>query len=688
MKEKFQSAIQVHQAGNLNDAERLYREILEVLPDNAPALHLLGLVCYQVGDFDTAIELINKSLSLFKYNPDAYNHLGSALKAKGMLEEAVKCFHQAIELNPKFTEAYFNLGNAFITKGMLEEAIDCYTKATEINPNFFAAFHNMGKALRDKGNTAEAVTAYKKALELNPDSADIYDAIGIILQDEGAVDKAVEYFRKAIGLNPDFAGAYGNLGKALQEKGYFDEALTYYQKAVELNSDRVVLSNLYNNMGIVHQEKGKFDEAFVCYENAVTLDPNQAGIYKNIGTLFHDIGNFDGALANYRKALQLNPRDAELYCNLGSVLQDKGQLDEASAFYKKSLELNPGLPEAHWNMSLLLLMCGNLKEGWKGYEWRLLKKGSRPSVFSQPQWDGGSLIGKTLIVSAEQGVGDEIMFASCLPDVISRADMCIVECDKRLVPLFARSFPEIKFVERVNSADVVPEDVRKADMKIALGSLPKFLRTDFSSFKEDGAYLKADTKKLEIWLNRFSELETGLKVGISWRGGSKPSVKLARSTTLEQWTKLFSVPGVCFINLQYGDCAKEFQELKEKTGFIVHDWEDADPLKDLDGFAAQVAALDLVISVDNSTVHMAGALGISTWALLPCACDWRWMLDVEDTPWYKTIRLFRQSRPGDWSAPFSIVAAGLQRYVKTGILPDIEGKKSFKNYFSGVTETE
>jgi hypothetical protein len=187
-----------------------------------------------------------------------------------------------------------------------------------------------------------------------------------------------------------------------------------------------------------------------------------------------------------------------------------------------------------------------------------------------------------------------------------------------------------------------------------------------------------------LWRNRFTALGNNLKVGISWRGGGKASEKRLRSTVLDQWEKLFSVQGVNFINLQYGDCSNELEEAWEKTGTIIRDWEDADPLKDLDNFAAEISALDLVISVDNATVHMAGALGVPVWVLLPFACDWRWMQDFEDTPWYKTARLIRQINAGDWEKVFERVASDLVHYLAAGSMPEV--KCSYRS--SGQAETK
>jgi hypothetical protein len=287
----------------------------------------------------------------------------------------------------------------------------------------------------------------------------------------------------------------------------------------------------------------------------------------------------------------------------------------------------------------------------KEYEWRLRTDNflSEQRNFSEPGWDGSSLQGKTLFIYAEQGVGDEIMFASCFPDIINKVGLCIIECDKRLIPIFSRSFPKAVFSERGKNTVAYSSQLSQIDIVLPLGSLPKFLRTDFNAFPQEG-YLIPDADKVRDWRNRLETLREGFSIGISWRGSTKPSVSRKRSIMLEQWAALFSLSGVNLINLQYGDCEDELKEIKEKLGITIHDWEDADPLKDLDNFAAQIAALDLIISVDNATVHMAGALGVPVWTLLPFVPDWRWMLNREDSLWYTTMRLFRQPSPGDWES--------------------------------------
>ncbi|MDD1744311.1 MAG: tetratricopeptide repeat protein, partial [Candidatus Methanoperedens sp.] len=397
---------------------------------------------------------------------------------------------------------------------------------------------------------------------------------------------------------------------------------------------------------------------------AVGLDKGLFRAYLNLGIALKETGQPDEAILYCKEAIRINPDYAEAHYNLGNAYAAKGKLDEAKQSYQKTIDINTEHVLAHWNIALIHLTLGNFKDGWKGYElrWKLENNEDKRS-FPQPLWDGSSLTDRTLFIYTEQGVGDEIMFASCLSEVITQTELCLVECDKRLVPVFERSFPKAKVIEKIGATNPYPPELPPFDLVVPIGSLPLYLRPDLSSFHKFIAYLVPDVSKAEFWHNRFKELGAGLKIGISWRGGSNPYDRLKRSIDLAQWKELFSITGIFFINLQYGDCNYELREAKENMGVTIYDWEDSDPLKDLDGFAAQISALDLVVSVDSATVHMAGALGKPVWTLLPFVSDWRWMLDREDTPWYPTMRLFRQPSPGDWKSVIDRVEKELKALI-------------------------
>ena len=475
--------------------------------------------------------------------------------------------------------------------------------------------------------------------------------------------KEAEYiYREILRIQPSNAGAYYELGNVLQDKGWLDDALICYKEAIQLNP---MFSESYNDLGNVFRKKGQFDEAIIYYRKAVELVPNFFGSYYNLGEALREKGRLDDAITCYQKAEQLNPSHVATINNLGTALREKGQIERAITHYRKAILLNPDQPDTHSNLAHALLLLGHLGEGWKEYEWRLKQKDFYVPNCSGPLKDDLSFKGKWVFVCSEQGVGDKIMFASCLPELIDQANFCTVECDKRLVPLFSRSFPRATFIECVQEGDVFSSAIFNGDIKIPIGSLPRYLRSEFPRFPQHKSYLVPDELKVKEYRNRLKAIGEGLKVGISWRGGPTPEIIRLRSISLMQLAKIFSTSGIHFINLQYGDCTAELIEAREKTEVTIHHWEDVDPLRDLDSFAAQIAALDLVISIDNSTIHMSGALGTPVWVLLPFVPNWRWMLNREDSPWYPTMRLFRQPSPGDWNSVIAKVADNLLKLLRS-----------------------
>ncbi len=596
---------------------------------------------------------------------------------EGNSEKALAICNDIIKIEPRNVDVIHLLAILHYQIQDYDIAVGYIRKGLQIDQNDFYAFFLLGNIFHEQGRFEEAIIHLQKAAELNPSLADAHFNLAIIFERTDQFEKALVSYKKALSLNPNLADVQNNLGNLLLKMNHVDEAILYLRKAVQLDPNYVLA---FNNLGLALKEKRTFDEAIIYLLKAIEIDPSFADAYRNLAVILKEKGRADEAMTYLRKAIELNPSFADAYCNLAIIFEESGRLDEALAFYRKALEISPNDAEIHWNMSLTFLSSGDFKQGWKEYEWRLSVKDFKQRTFPIPRWHGSSLRGKSLFIHAEQGVGEEIMFASCLPEVMTRADSCIVECDVRLVPLFSRSFPRAKMIERVAAGDLDSFQLPQPDMKIAIGSLPFFLRPNLSSFPQHRAYLIPDSLKVEVWRTRFKALEKDLKVGISWRGGGKASEKRLRSTVLEQWKSLFSVKGVNFINLQYGDCSNELQETREKSGITIHDWDDADPLKDLDNFAAEISAIDLVISVDNATVHMAGALGVPVWVLLPFACDWRWMQDFEDTPWYKSVRLIRQRMPADWEGVFERAASTLKQYIETGILPGIDRRNSYKSH--------
>ncbi len=454
------------------------------------------------------------------------------------------------------------------------------------------------------GKYQDSGSCFQRILELNPGSAEAYYNLGKIFLLEGQYDKASENFKKTIQLKPGCAEAYNNLGTVLYHQLQLDNAVDIYKQALHFKPD-------YNNP---HLHLDSYLKKQPCSTDNTYL----ATVYNNLGKVQKRLGNNEGALK---------------YCN-------------------KAIELKPDFSAAYYNRATILLLQGDLERGLKehdyyGYQLKLRR------IYNLPYrcWEGSMLSGKTILVMSEQGIGDEIMFVSCLPDLLAQQCNCLLECDSRLQPLFNRSFPAATVIERCDTEDNFSHwqsQLPAIDFYTTTGSIPKHYRIDINNFPKRKSYLIADQGKTRRWRDRYNDLGTGLKVGVSWRGGSNPYTKLVRSIALDQWENILAVENVHFINLQYGDCQKEIGKILSKTRLTLYDWPETNPLKDLDDFAAQIMALDLVISVDNSTVHIAGALGIPVWTLLPHVSNWRWMLEREDSPWYPSMKLFRQKNPGNW----------------------------------------
>jgi len=351
-----------------------------------------------------------------------------------------------------------------------------------------------------------------------------------------------------------------------------------------------------------------------------------------------------------------------------------------------AIALRPGDAEARFHRAQTLLARGDFDVAWDEYESRWEYEAAQRG-FPQPAWDGRQLGEQSLLIYAEQGVGDEILFSSCLPDVLSLTRECCVECDQRLVSLLARSFPLAKVVARPAGRDLPADPAAlQCDRQIAMGSLPKLVRRSLAAFPRQRRFLVPDLERAKAWRARLAALGKGLKVGISWRGGHSPAVRQRRSIGLDRWLPIISVPGTHFISLQYGDCAEELEQFRSVSEAVVHAWDEVDPLTDLEGFAAQIAALDLVISVDNSTVHMAGALGVPVWTLLHFSPNWRWMRDRDDSCWYSSVRLFRQPELGDWNSVIERVAEELHQHARAGCV-EAFGKTNLR-VFSGAPTCE
>ena len=590
VEEALDAAFSSYSSGDFAESERLCREVLSKVPDQADAMQLLGALLNRRGEYAEAVELFRSALKQAPGHWQLHNNLGMALTRLGKLSEAVSEFKEALSSKPDFAKAHNNLGVALMKLGLFDEAASACSEAIELQGDFKEAYNNLGLVLRKKGELEKAVSAYSKA----------------------------------VGIDSEYAEALSNLG-------------------------------------IVLVEQDKLDEAEVNLRKAVELVPDSAEFLNNLGSLFNRRGRFEEAVGASEKAIAIRPDYVEAYNNFGTALMESGRLDEARAAFEKAISIDPEQAEPHHNLSLVLLTIGEFEHGWEEYEWRWGHSGfSTPCrPFSQQRWgDSVEDVGK-LLVWGEQGIGDEVQFSGLIREIVSRGVEVIVECDRRLVPLLKRSFPETVIVERSDPPSALLNDV-SITHQIPMGSVPGTLGLSPDSMDFQEPFIVADENERGRLRSAYQGDGNALLVGISWSSGNRQE-GLKRSIGLEYWGPIFKVAGVRFVSLQYGEHSREVEAANKRFGVEILRDEQVEPLIDLEGFACQTAAMDIVISVDNSTVHFAGALGVKVWTMLATAADWRWGLESESSRWYPSMRLFRQAERGKWGAVISRVAAELDR---------------------------
>ena len=440
------------------------------------------------------------------------------------------------------------------------------------------------------------------------------------------------------------------MGVALQEQGKYDEAIKVYHKSISLKPDYAVA---YNNMGVVLQDQGKFEEAIDAYNKAISLNPNYGDAYNNLGVTLKDQGKLEEAIDAYNKAISIKPDYAEAYNNLGVALQDQGKLENAIEALEKSVSLKPNHAEAHENLSYVRLNIGKIKEGFDEYEWRwkTVKGLSYQRHFSRPLWDGKeSLHGKRILLWCEQGIGDTINWSSCLPLVTSRAKDCIVECQKKLVPLLQRSFPNVEIKAEDRSLDSEREDF---DLHLPMGSLYKHFIEEIMQNAKPDAFLVPDPERVKFWKTRLRSLGKGPYIGISWKSSDMSPTRLPNYTPISEWSPVLKVPDVTFINLQYTDSADDIAKIKDEFGVTVHNFEDIDQYNDIDDVAALCAALNMVVSTKLAPPFISSAVGTST-----KIANWRQSSynNILTNPVTSSYEMFERDTREPWDNVFSLIA--------------------------------
>ncbi len=501
----------------------------------------------------------------------------------------------------------------------------------------------------------EAAACFRQALEIDPREAEGHFQLGNVLSQQRQVADAEASYRRCIQLRPDHVGALVNLGFVLGEQERLDEARACYEDALKHRPD---LAEAHHNLGNVLREQGRLDQALASYEQALRFRPEYAKAYVNRGVALVAAGRFDDAIASLRHGVELNPNGADAHTSLGAALSATRRLDEAVAHYDRALELAPDHVEAEWNRSLVWLQRGDYERGWPAYEsrWRCKRTVPHPP-FEPPRWDGSPLEGRTILLYGEQGLGDVLHFVRYAPLVKAKgAGRVILMCQNALVRLLART----PGIDGWVGWGATPPPF---DVWCPLMSLPTLFHTTVKTIPAQVPYVFPDPELVAHWGRQLGSAR-GFRVGISWQGSPRHAWDRHRSCPLEAFEPLARVPGVHLISLQKGAGAEQLRALGGRfpvlsLGEMLD--EASGPFLDT---AAVLTHLDLLICVDTALAHLAGAMARPAWLALIFAPDWRWLLDRDDNPWYPTLRLFRQERPGDWASVFRRMAAELPKEVK------------------------
>ena len=477
-------------------------------------------------------------------------------------------------------------------------------------------------------------------------SADRCRQAAIALQKQGRIDQAISLYLRALAFNPGDASAFRCLGTAYKTRKQLDLAAACFRRAVELCP---AFPEAWNNLGNTLAEQHDDSAAAECFERAFAVQPHFAGAYFNFAQAVGRLGRFDEAIAACRRAVELSPRSAEFYNGLGMLLYDARHVDQAVEAYDQAVRLRPDFAPARYNRSHAWLLLGDYERGWPEYEWRWKLPTASLPPFPQTRWDGSCEPERTILLDAEQGLGDTIQFARYIPLVKNRVGQVVLRCQKPLVPLLAA----MPGVDRIVSQD---EPTGEFDLWCPLLSLPVFFSPTLAEVPRRVPYLREDRSLSAFWQARLDRIGA-LRVGIHWQGNPAYPKDRFRSIPIGCFEPLARVPGVCLISLQKGSGREQLES--RASAFSVVDLnlsldEIHGPFLDT---AAILRCLDLVVTSDTSLAHLAGALGIETWLAAPSVPDWRWLLDREDSPWYPTLRLFRQSRPGEWGSVFARMAA-------------------------------
>lgn len=665
--------LKYHGRGNLASAARCYQESLNLSPHNPDALLLLGIIARQTRQFEQAIALTSAGI---QQRPAAHYflNLAHAQRGAGNLADAEKACRKALALAPQDPAMHCWLAEILFDCEAYAAAHRCCEDALAIQPDFARAHHSIGNILCRQSDFASAVPSYRRAIALCPDQAEFHFGLGYALQRLDDHRSAKAAFTTALKLRPSFVEAHLNLGNLYYDRGLFPAAAAHYQSALRIRSG---YAKAWINLGNSLSRLSRTREAIACYRRALSIKPDSvaahhglgnalvekkdwvqahqylqralqlspasAEIHNSLGNLHYSQKNMQDAAESYYRAVEIDSTYARARINLGNALLALGKHTQARLLYERGLALDPSSLGALYNIALAQLRNGEFKQGWRNYEsrWGFDELHLRRRNFRAPLWRGEQLDGKAILLHAEQGLGDTLHFVRYALLVAERGARVVLEVQQPLVRL-------LKHLPGVETVIPHGASLPAFDVHCPLMSLPLAFGTEIDAIPSAEGYLNVEAPT--------SPADSNLRVGISWAGNPRHKGDSTRSMPLESLLPLAEIPGLTLISLQKAAGVEQLTFLKDRLSLD----DAASAHEDMYETALLVGTLDLVLSVDTSIAHLAGAMAKPVWIMLAWVADWRWMEQRADSPWYKTARLFRQSSAGDWASVVSQVVAALR----------------------------
>ncbi|MEQ8733653.1 MAG: tetratricopeptide repeat protein [Rhodospirillaceae bacterium] len=664
----LETAVRHHQAEQLADAKKLYLEVLNLDPAQADALNLLGVIAHHEGDIDKALSLFDKAIDSAPTLPNVHYNKANALRDAGKVHDAYLSYSNALAHDPQHKDALLNISLMLQKNNQPRKAIEFLSKYIGNYPGDIKAHINMSLCYARIGNPAGAVEALSKALHLQPQDPTINFQLANAYSDIWQFDQAINYAKKALDYKPDWPQAHSFLGIALARDGQFKDSIEHCEKAKNLDPDNPAYSVV---LGFVYQAAGDHDAAATHLLEATKQDRISPDSFNSLAAIAHEDSGPWPALKLLEYSMTVKTSTAALN-NIGVMLQDLGLHALSLPFYEKAIKLDPNYIKSAIAIAHIHLLFGQFEKGWSELAAQLMDTTSIEQRENDLKfWQGEDLTEKTILIFFTAGLGEHILQSALISELIPQAGRVIVKCSSRMVPVFKRSFPS---VDVISGEDVkrLSEAVLNSDFQFPALHIGKIYRRSFDDFpKRTEGYLKANRKLVAVLREKYLKHAEGKKiVGVAWHSLNS-QIGDFKAIPIEALKPILETDKIFFVSLQYGNVTDQLNEFSSLTNIQIYNDDTVDQLIDMDSFFAQVAAMDLVITISNTTAHVAGALGVPTWVMLPrqgLGPLWFWFLERTNSPWYDSVRLFRQQNVGSqtshwWHSVIEKVVKSLKAWI-------------------------